>query len=104
MMTVAMTRSTPTACAPPKYGNDDPYADSILYAYEDWFCHANGDIVIQVDSDVCPSFTRGRKCKFCNHLCDVDERGMGTCKGFSIHNWGFAEMGAQNCEQFEPAA
>lgn len=71
---------------PPKYGNDDPYADSILYAYEDWFCHANGDIVIQVDSDVCPSFTRGRKCKFCNHLCDVDDRGMDTCKGFSIHN------------------
>ena len=23
----------------PKYGNDDPYADQILYTYEDWFCH-----------------------------------------------------------------
>ncbi len=23
----------------PKYGNDDSYADQILYTYEDWFCH-----------------------------------------------------------------
>lgn len=22
----------------PKYGNDDPYADEVLYQYEDWFC------------------------------------------------------------------
>ena len=67
-------------------------------------CHANGDIVIQVDSETCPQFSRGRKCKFCNHLCGVDERGMGTCTGFAIQNWAFAEMGAQNCEKFETAA
>ncbi len=23
----------------PKYGNDIPYADEVLYTYEDWFCH-----------------------------------------------------------------
>ncbi|MBB6215130.1 4-hydroxyphenylacetate decarboxylase large subunit [Anaerosolibacter carboniphilus] len=27
----------------PKYGNDDPYADSILKAYEDWFCEMTHD-------------------------------------------------------------
>lgn len=27
----------------PKYGNDDPYADEILRAYEEWFCEMCGD-------------------------------------------------------------
>ena len=67
-------------------------------------CHANGDIVVQIDSDTCPKFTRGRKCKFCSHLCDLDAKGMGTCTGFAVTDWAFAENGAQNCEQFEAVA
>lgn len=67
-------------------------------------CHANGDIVIQIDSETCPKFTCGRKCKFCTHLRDIDDRGMGTCFGFDTPDWAFAENGAMNCGKFEAIA
>ncbi len=67
-------------------------------------CHANGDIIVQIDTDTCPKFTKGKKCKFCSHLCDVGEDGMGTCKGFDTEHWAIAENGAQNCEKFEAIA
>ena len=66
-------------------------------------CHANGDIVVQVDTETCLKFTPRRKCKFCSHLSNVDDRGMGTCEGFPVNDWAFAENGAQNCEMFEMA-
>lgn len=63
-------------------------------------CHGNGDIVIQIDSETCPKYIPGRKCKFCSHLTDVDDKGMGMCSGFEIDDWAFEENGAQNCENF----
>ena len=70
---------------------------------EKGMCARSGQLV-KLDgegSDVCPNFVAGKLCKFCKNYTNPDEYGIGTCVGFEVEDWCYAECGASACEHFE---
>jgi 4-hydroxyphenylacetate decarboxylase small subunit len=63
-------------------------------------CHANGDTIILIDGPVCAQYIELAKCKFCSKFTGVDEKGIGTCEGFKVINWAYADLRATACENF----
>ena len=63
-------------------------------------CHANGDKIILIDGPICPQYVELAKCKFCRNFTKVDEQGIGSCVGFKVTDWAYAELRAQTCENF----
>lgn len=66
-------------------------------------CHANGGVVILIDTDICSEFTAVAKCKICTKFSNPDEHDIGTCEGFKSPHWTYGELKAVQCEQFRQA-
>lgn len=62
-------------------------------------CRINGSMV-EIDSEVCSSFDKKPKCKFCTNFKNPDSDGIGTCVGLDKEDWIYGELNAVTCPKF----